>query len=494
MFKKRYEPRHTPYAGVFRSVRKRPRRLRLPHLRRWQAAVLAVVLLVGGTGGWAVYYYFNTQGVIQDPGIEDVAPEDAPGQPFNVLLVGSDSRAGLSEQEQLELGAGTQGVAGERADTLIVVHVDPATNEVIMVQFPRDYVAEIPGHGRAKINAALTYGRTALVRTVEELTGIDINHYLQVDIRGFRDLVDAIGGVDVCIPEPIPFDSQTGLEVTPEQVGMVHFSGDDALRFVRARKVFASGDFARIQNQQKFLAAAIDKVLSLGTLFDPVRVRRLISVARNHLRIDRHTTIAGAVRIAGRFGDFDPDRYEAYTAPNLGTATDETLGSVVVPDPETLQVMFRAIADNRSPAEADGVPDIDPAAVRVGVYNGTGEEGAAQRASAALQDALRGPQGTIEVAEQANARRFGHEDTIVRYNRAEPEAQQMAELVAAALPGAVVEAGRTAEGVDVAVVVGERFETRRVVQIVPLPLPKPGALPEVCAEDEEVAQLDLGPS
>jgi LCP family protein required for cell wall assembly len=494
MFKKRYEPRHATYPGVFRSVRKRPRRLRLPRLRRWQAIVVAVVLLIGGSAGWAVYFYFNTQGVIQDPGIEGVSPEDAPGEPFNVLLVGSDSRAGLSEQEQLELGAGAQGVEGERADTLILAHVDPATNEVVMVQFPRDYVAEIPGHGRAKINAALTYGRTTLVRTVEQLTGIDINHYIQVDIRGFRDLVDAIGGVDVCIPEPIPFDDQTGLEITPEQVGMVHFGGDDALRFVRSRKVFATGDFARIQNQQKFLAAAIDKVLSLGTLFDPVRIRRLISVARNHLRIDRHTTIAGVARIAGRFRSFDPDRYEAYTAPNLGTGSDEVLGSVVVPDPETLAVMFEAIADNRSPAEADGVPDVDPTTVRVGVYNGTGEEGTAARASRALQEALRSSEGTVDVVEEANAKRFGHEDTIVRYNQAEPEAEQMAELVAAALPGARVEAGRTSAGVDVAVIVGERFEIRRVVQIVPLPLPKPGALPEVCADDAEVAQLDLGPS
>ncbi len=100
------------------------------------------------------------------------------------------------------------------------------------------------------------------------MTGIDINKYAQVNIAGFRDLVDAVEGVDICIAEPIPFDTATGIEVTEDEVGMVHFDGDRAIRFVRSRKVFGGGDFDRIQNQQKFLSAALSKITSPATFLD----------------------------------------------------------------------------------------------------------------------------------------------------------------------------------------------------------------------------------
>ena len=475
-------------SGMFRSVRTRERRRRFAFLRRkWVVVTAAVVLLVGGLGGYGLLFYYSLQGDIQDEDTVLDNPPEHEDDPFNVLLVGSDSREGLTEEEQQRLGADDQegGVAitGERADTLILAHIDPETTRVTMVQFPRDLYVERADGTMGRINDALQDGRRHLIQTVENVTGLEVNHYAQVNIAGFRDLVDAIGGVEVCVPEPIPFDPATGIEVTEDEIGMVHFDGDRAVRFVRSRKVFGEGDLARIQNQQKFLAAAINKITSPATFLSLGKVLRLKDVAGGHLVVDRDTDLRELYRILQRFRAFDPDNYEAYTVPNLGPAEITTSSgvevSVVEPDPEAMQVMFDAIAGNESPASADAVPDIDPGTIRVGVYNGTGREGVASQAADELVAATRTQSSTIEVAEVANADRSNYASTVVRY-RPGGEAEQMAEYVAAAIPGARVEEGRTPLGIDVEVVVGRGFETERIVQILPIPIPAPGDLPEVC--------------
>jgi LCP family protein required for cell wall assembly len=438
----------------------------------WQWALLAVFVTIAGTSGYFTWLYYHTQGKIKVD-LPGVRPESE-GRPFNVLLVGSDSRAGLSEEEQFELGANP--VGGERADTLILAHVDPDTDHVIMVQFPRDLYVDIPGQSKNRINAALQLGRNRLVQTVEQLTGLEVNRYAQVNIAGFKELVDAIGGVRVCIPEPIPFDPNTGIEIPPEEVGMVHFDGDRALRFVRSRR-FVTGDFQRIQNQQKFLAAAINKLVSLETIFNPGRIKRLLDVAGHNVRTTE--SIKGLYDLGQRFRQFNPEDYEAYVAPNFGVGAAGEL-SIVVPDYRTMEMMFDAIGRNESPADADGVPAIDPTTIRVGVYNGTFQEGRAAIAAERLQEATDTGGGgvTIPGGEIANAGRFNHRGVTVRY---EPRAEQMAELVAAALPGAELDRGRTDDDVDVAVIVGKgRVRTRQITQILPIPIPRPTALPPEC--------------
>ena len=470
----------TSYADVFRSARARQRK----HLRhRWQWILLGVFVLLAAVGGYLAYYYYSLQGDIQRDFGGTIEPQQNREDPFNVVLVGSDSRSGLTEKEQLDLGAGDLEGEGERADTLIVAHIDPETSKVTMVQFPRDLWVPVNGEDD-KINTALLGGRRELVKTVEDLSGLDINHYVQINIAGFRDLVDAIGGVEVCIPEPIPFDDNTGLEVTNEEVGMVEFNGDDALRFVRSR-AFATGDFERIQNQQKFIAAALDKILSGSTLLQPGRVNALADVARRNVVIDEHTTLKGLAEIGQKLRAFDPQTYEAYTAPNLGIDVEGD-ASIVRADFETMKVMFRAIANNESPAAADGVPDINPSTVRVGVYNGVGlERPVAAPAAEELEAATTVGDSKIHVVEKANAENFKYRGTTVMWNSKEPEAERMAELVAAALPEATVKSGKTKPDVDVAVIVGKgKFRTTKITQILPIPIPKPGTLPEVCAQDQ----------
>jgi LCP family protein required for cell wall assembly len=481
-FKRKDDPfAASRWDGMLKGARERKRR----HMRHWwQWAALGVAVLVLGGGAYGLWAYYHLQGKIQ----EDIAAVEQSGggdeKPFNALLVGTDSRTGLTPEEQLKLGASDVGT--NLSDTIILAHVDPETDHVTMVQFPRDLYVPLANGTTAKINSAYSSGRSNLVKTIEDLTHLQINHYAEVNLAGFRDIVDAVGGVEICISEPIPFDPHTGLEVPESELGMVKFDGDRALSFVRSRHAFSTGDFARIENQQKFLSAALNKVTSVGTFLNIGRLRKLYSVAGDNVRTDDHTTIKGLYDLLKRFRAFNPGNYEAYTAPNLGSTTI-TLSSgepysIVQPDWPALHLLFKAVRENESPAEADGVPNIDPSTIRVGVYNGVGLDQpvaapAAEELKAATTIASANGTETVDIAEITNATHFGFKDTVVKYA---PNAENMAKLVAAAIPGAEVQPGRTRPGIDVAVVVGEHFETKKIVQILPIPLPQPGELPAVC--------------
>jgi LCP family protein required for cell wall assembly len=471
-------------SGVILSVRTRERK-RLAWLRKkWVWIPLVILIVLGGIAGYGLWYYYSLQGDIQIE-IAPVEPPKDEKQPFNALLVGSDSRAGLTEEEQVDLGAEAETsagvtVTGERADTLIVAHVDPESNRVTMVQFPRDLYVALAAGGHGKINSALTSSKADLVSTVENLTGLNINVYAQVNIAGFRDLVDAIDGVDVCIPEPIPFDPATGIEVTPEQVGMVHFDGDRALRFVRSRKVFGEGDFARIQNQQKFLSAAVTKITSLRTFVSFTKLLDIKRAAGKNLKIDSNTDLRELYRLMQRFRSFDPDHYEAYTAPNLGVSENEA-GSVVIPDEPTMHAMFDAIIHNESPMTANTAPaGVDPGDIVIGVFNGANHDKViAAPAAEQLTKATEIADRRIDVVEVSNADRDGLPKTIVRYEDGD---QKKAQLIAAAIPGAVVRRADIEGGLDVEVVVGKHFQTKKLLRITPIELPVPGDLPEACRE------------
>ncbi|HYN36344.1 MAG TPA: LCP family protein, partial [Actinomycetota bacterium] len=440
------------FTGMIRSTRGRPHHLAF-FRRKWVLIALAVLLVLGGAAGYGVYRYYHLQGEIQEP-IDDITDhprEDDVDPSFNVLLVGSDSREGLTEEEQQRLGADDTNpdgtiIGGERADTLILAHIDPETDHVTMVQFPRDLYVPVADGGKSKINESLEKGNNNLVETVTDLTGLDIHHYAKINIAGFRDLVDAIGGVEVCIREPIPFDPQTGIEVLEDEVGMVEFDGDRALRFVRSRH-FATGDFERIQNQQKFLSAAIDKITSVDTFLHLSRLNELQNVAKDNLEIDDQTTIFGLLNILKKFQSFTPENYEAYTAPNFGTGSVELASgetsSIVVPNMPALRLMFDAIADNESPADADGVPDVDVTKISVGVYNGTKVDGKADGASDEIAEATRTLNGTVDITTIADAGRQNFKETVVTYEDKKEITADKAELVAAALPGSTIEIGKT---------------------------------------------------
>lgn len=263
---------------------------------------------------------------------------------------------------------------------------------------------------------------------------------------------------------------------------MVHFNGERALRFVRSRR-FPTGDFARIQNQQKFLAAAVGKVTSASTFLKPLTLKRLVDIAGDNVRTDVSTTPFGLKRLLDRFRSFDPEFYEAYIAPNFGTTTSPAGASVVAPDLDAMKLMFDAIATNESPAAFDGIPDVDISEIVVGVYNGTASAGVAEAAADALTVATSSGTGPVTIPSDqiSNWRRSNFATTVILYR---PENRVAAEVVQIALPQAELrEAGRAlTDEIDVAVIVGEHFETKPITQLVPLELPEPARLPAECRD------------
>ncbi len=188
-------------------------------------------------------------------------PQDGPGT--NWLLVGSDSRAGMDPERQAELGTGD--ADGRRTDTVMLVHVPESGGEPTMVSLPRDSLVTIPGSGEDKLNSAFSYGGPQLLtKTVEASTGVRVDHYAEVGLGGFADITDTVGGVDVCVGEPMQ-DPKANLNLRP---GCQSLDGPQALGYVRSR-ASAQGDLDRVRHQREFLAGLTEKVSSPAVLANP---------------------------------------------------------------------------------------------------------------------------------------------------------------------------------------------------------------------------------
>ena len=271
-----------------------PQTGRHPHVRRVllasTATLSALVMVVGIIG--AVAYFWTSSKIQTYTTIAEASPgsdagDDQPDvagkcdtQSCNYLLLGSDSREGLSKAEQIAFGT-DEDIGGEnRSDTIILVHTEPKQREAVFLSFPRDLWVEIPGQGEGKINSAFEGGIDGggpehVARTVKTLTGLRINHVLYVDLAGFQGLVDTLGGVDMCVPYPM-VDPLTGLDI---EAGCQRFDGATALAYVRTRHQVCDKvpDFARIGRQQQFLRAVISKLLSPSELLAlPTLVPKLV--------------------------------------------------------------------------------------------------------------------------------------------------------------------------------------------------------------------------
>jgi LCP family protein required for cell wall assembly len=246
------------------------------------AGALAALLAVGAVASiWVLNYIESNLNTVDVP---ELNREEDPGKPINVLVLGSDSRAGLSEKEQVAKG-GPEDVEGQRSDTIILAHFDPERNKAVLVHFPRDLRVDIPGHGEGKINEAFHLGGPGLmVRTLQRFTGLHIHHFVEVDFVGFERLVNALGGVRICVDRPM-FDKLAELRIP--RAGCYRFNGDKALAFVRARHVEGDviPDFARIARQQQFIRALLNKLLSVNSL---VRLPSLVRLATENVTTDKH--------------------------------------------------------------------------------------------------------------------------------------------------------------------------------------------------------------
>lgn len=295
------------------------------------ALVLAglLVLLIGG-------YFFLDARLNRTVEINDYSgrPAATPGQDW--LLVGSDSRAGLSAGERRRLSTGSAG--GQRTDTMMLLHIPSGGGKPTLVSLPRDSYVPIPGHGRNKLNAAFAFGGPKLlIQTVETVTGIKIDHYMEIGFGGFVGVVDAVGGVHLCVKDSID-DPKAGLDI---KAGCQDLKGAEALGYVRTRAT-ARGDLDRVQRQREFLGAVLDKSASPGTLLNPFRSVPLALSATNAVAVDNGTHLFDLFRL-GLAMRGDP---LTLTVPVAGTPTLSGVGSVVEWDRENALRLFNALQED----------------------------------------------------------------------------------------------------------------------------------------------------
>ncbi|MFC7493870.1 MULTISPECIES: LCP family protein [unclassified Nocardioides] len=241
----------------------RPKRRRGP---RFYLRIVLVLLLL-----WAIYLvavplwaWKQVDSVEWEP--KGDRPADQPGTTY--LMVGSDSRAGLSAEERKEFATGNP--SSQLSDTIMILHTGSGPN--ILVSLPRDSIVDIPGHGSTKINAAYSYGGPELlVQTVEQNTGIRIDDYVEIGLGGVAGVVDAVGGIEIC-PTTAMKDPLAGLDI---EKGCQEADGKTALAYSRSRHTSGIGDIARVKHQREVVAAVGDKVLSPWTFINPVRYWRL---------------------------------------------------------------------------------------------------------------------------------------------------------------------------------------------------------------------------
>lgn len=239
--------------------------------------VLVLLVLLAGTYFWVDSSLNRVAALADYPG----RPAEAAGT--NWLIVGSDSREGLTPEEKAKLITGD--TAGQRTDTMLLAHLPDNDTPATLVSLPRDSNVEIPGNGVGKINAAFSIGGPKLlVQTVEQSTGLRIDHYAEINFAGFANMVDAIGGVEIDIPKTIK-DNATGVTI---KAGKQTLDGAQALAFVRTRKSAATprSDLDRVANQRKFIGALASEVANPATLLNPFDLFPLLSAVPDALTVD----------------------------------------------------------------------------------------------------------------------------------------------------------------------------------------------------------------
>jgi len=401
--------------------------------RRWPRRLLigvnvfvAVCLVATGT----TYAYLKWQlGKVDKVALCEVlrnCGDDDPGQPMNVLLVGSDSRKNVSPEEAKQFGDEKM-VGGERSDTIIVLHVDPRAERAALMSIPRDLSVLISdGTSRLprRINSAFEKGPDVLIKTIHDQLGIDIDHYAQVDFNTFRGIVNAIGGVSVYFASPAR-DKMTGLNVT--NPGCVKMDGNTALSYVRSRhyEYFESGkwrvdptaDLGRIERQQSFIRRVLGKASKVGR--NPVRLNNIIGSAVPNVKIDDAFSTKDILRLAKRFHSLEPDAVEMLPLPTVGVR-ERGAAVLKLKQPEAGEIIDRLIG--KVPAAAapgePAPPKVLPGTVRVRVLNGTGADGQAGDAAQALQKADFGVAGTGDAPTRSNPQ------TVISYGKGQlPKAQ-----------------------------------------------------------------------
>ncbi|WP_375540095.1 LCP family protein [Nocardia sp. BSTN01] len=312
-----------------------PRARRKRHWGRWLLILLLIVILLPVAG--VIYLDRSLHRIDALAAYPDRVAQTAG---TNWLLTGSDTRVGLTPEQEKELSTGDSADAGgERSDTIMLVHI-PKSGAPTVVSLPRDSYVSIPGVGKDKLNSAFSAGGPKLlVQTVENATGLRIDHFAEIGFGGFAGMVDSLGGIDMCLPDAID-DPKAGIDLP---AGCQHLSGSQALGFVRTRAT-PRADLDRMNNQRLFLSALLEKATSAGTLANPLKVWPLARDVAASLQVDNGDHIWDL----GRLGWALHGKTIATTVP-IGGFTDESgSGNVLLWDKDRASRFFDALAHDQA--------------------------------------------------------------------------------------------------------------------------------------------------
>jgi LCP family protein required for cell wall assembly len=329
---------------TFEETPTRPRRKGW-RVRRVVATTVALLLLLL-VGVVAAYLLFlnhtltanvKHQSLLPTPGVSGAAApparKAAAKDAQNILIIGSDSRTTVAEG---------------RSDVIVLMHVAADRKTVTLVHFPRDLYVSVPGHGKDKINAAFAYGGAPLlVETLQNLTGVPIDHVAVLGFDGFQKMTDAVGGVDVYVEEP---GSSSAYKY---HKGYQHMGGAEALAFVRERHALSEGDISRGRRQQAFIKALLLKSLSRSVLTKPITLAHFVDAGTKNLTVDNAFSVSDMRSEAFSMRSLRSSDIAFVTAPFTGFGTAPNGGSIDIVDVPGMQALGEALQNDQMSTYTD---------------------------------------------------------------------------------------------------------------------------------------------
>ena len=330
------QPRQAPPTGPQGSYPPPPGRAPRRRRRRpiGRLILLALVLFVAYVVAVPLIAWSNLDTVAATP--SGARPAQQPGELY--VLAGSDSREGLSSAERSELGTGS--TVGKRTDTIMMLYVPPSGRPAL-ISVPRDSYVRVPGHGRNKINASYAIGGpTLLVQTIEQNTGLRVDGYIEVGFGGFVQIIDAVGGIDMCLDSAIK-DKDSHLDLP---AGCQTMNGVTALGYVRMRKADPRGDLGRVERQRAMIAAVAKKAASPWSVIIPTRYWGLNKAAASALTVGEGTGTIDVAKVGLAFMNVSRGDGLTLTVPVQGAAVTTAAGSSLLWDSARSTAMFNEIA------------------------------------------------------------------------------------------------------------------------------------------------------
>ena len=428
------------------------------------AAALSLMVVLGSGWAWATYRHFNNN--IKRLAISDhslAGTRNIDGSDQNILIVGNDDRDTASDAELRQLGTTRDG-GSYNTDTMMLLHVPANGSKATVISFPRDSYVAIPGHGKSKLNSAYpdgmndSHGNKAvagslLIDTIENLTGLKVDHFVQVDLLGFYRISNAIGGVSVCLTQgarPAKYTGEEGNGIDsgyePNGSFVKSYTGIDlpagtskvkglqALAFVRQRHGLPHGDLDRIKRQQYFLSAVFRQLVSRGTLLNPIKLQNLLNAVTKSLTMDQ---TLDPLKLGKQMQNLSAGNVTFTTIPLSGEQVMDGVGDVELVNTAAMPAFINRLIGNSTGTPLSKAKPADPSTVTVTVVNDTNSNGLEQANAAALQKLgfkTSIPTPTTDVVDR----------TVIDYPKGSESA---AKAVAAAVPGALLTESTKVSGV-----------------------------------------------